>query len=214
MIIILIQQCILHSINNEGSFREMKEKISGLGLLILIATFIICNYDISSCKAATIVELNEEYGLTDIVDRYNDYFSDDYSDMILSRYFEETPDKNPIPYTTQYGSLSIFDVLTVAQVNGNGNVVTISVNIPNSHSLSEVYDASVALMRAVNPYWEDDENSQYNTSSNSINGACNRACNRIGTCQGYKSISKQRYYCVSIDNTASGYLIVVGAVLV
>lgn len=118
-------------------------------LLAVLFVSLLCN----SALAYTEVQMNDNYSLHEIVQRYNDYCKrtdNNYAEFMLlgSLHREKT---TYTPYTTAYSIQNhLSNILAIFCINDDGKVVSFGVIMPKTRSYSDCAEVGSRIIRAMN----------------------------------------------------------------
>ena len=117
-------------------------------LLAVLLISLWCN----SALAYTEVQMNDNYSLHELIQRYNDYCKRTDSDfaeyMLLGTLNRES--ETYTPYTTAYSiKNSLTNILAIFCLNGNGKVVSFAVVVPKTRSSSDCVEIASRIVRAM-----------------------------------------------------------------
>ena len=106
----------------------------------------------SSALAYSEVQMNDNYTLQELIQRYNDYCKRTDNNlaefMLLGALVRES--ESYTPYTTAYSIKNpITNILAIFCLNGNGKVVSFAVVMPKTRSTSDCAEATSRIVRAM-----------------------------------------------------------------
>lgn len=126
--------------------------MKGVKRIALLAVCILCMW-CGSAMAFTEVQMNDNYSLHELIQRYNDYckrYDDNYAEfMLLGSLTRERTTYTP--YTTAYSIQNhLTNILAIFCLNDNGKVVSFAVIMPKTRSSSDCAEVASRIIRAMN----------------------------------------------------------------